>query len=348
VSGKRVLIVYTGGTVGMRRGPNGWEPAPGYLQQQMKLTPAFQHPAMPEYDVFEFEPLLDSSDLGPAEWLAIARRLRDDFRRYDGFVVVHGTDTMAYTASALAFMLEDLDKPVILTGSQMALCEPRSDAQQNLVTSLRLAADYPIPEVCVFFDSALFRGCRTVKVNCDGFDAFASPNCGPLGTAGIDIDVDWQRVRRPPPRPPGGGLTVHERLDTHVGVLWIFPGITGAIVGNLLAPPLKAVVLLAFGLGNGPVNDREFVAALKEADERGVVIVDCTQCLIGSVDVSGYRTGLGRHGAVSGYDMTPEAALAKLFYLFGKGCSPAEVKARIGVDLRGELTPPGAGAGPQG
>lgn len=340
MSDKQIYIAHAGGTIGMRAGGRGWEPAPGYLRQLMEEVPAFRDPSMPAYTIEELDPLLDSSNMGPEDWRRIARRLRANYARYDGFVVLHGTDTMAYTASALAFMLEDLGKPVILTGAQTPLRVPRSDALKNLVTSMQLAADSAIPEVCLYFDSSLFRGCRAVKVNCDGYDAFSSPNCPPLGTAGIAIDIDRDLVRRPRASFPGSTLTVQEELGTEVGVLWLFPGISGAIVRNFLQRPLRGVVLLAFGVGNGPVNHHDFVTALEEAAARGVVIVDCTQCLRGTVSTTDYETGLGRHGAVSGYDMTPEAALTKLFYLFGKGYAAEEVKRRIGEDLRGELTAP--------
>jgi L-asparaginase len=269
----------------------------------------------------------------------IGREIRDAYAAFDGFVVVHGTDTMAYTASALAFLFDGLGKSVILTGSQVPLCRPRSDALENLVTSLILAAEHRVPEVAIYFGSRLFRGCRAVKVNCSGFDAFASPNLPPLAETGTQIVVNHELVRRP----AAGAVsqvTLQEELDPHVGVLWLFPGITGAIVRNFLAPPLKGVVLRSFGVGNGPVNDRDFIAALAEAHERGVVLVDCTQCLQGAVAIDAYATGAGmaRAGAVSGGDMTTEAALTKLMVLFGRGATAAQVRELVQRDLRGELS----------
>ncbi len=341
---KRVLLLHSGGTLGMRASAAGWVPAPGFLAEQMGAHPVFRAAGMPEYVVHELDPLLDSAEMGPADWVRIGREIRDAYQDFDGFVVLHGTDTMAYTASALAFMMEGLGKTVILTGSQVPLCRPRNDALENLVSSLILAADHCIPEVGLFFGSRLFRGCRAVKVNCSGFDAFASPNLPPLAETGTEIVVRRELVRWPR-EGTRGPLTLQERIDPHVGVLWLFPGITGAIVRNFLAPPLKGVVLESFGVGNGPVNDRDFVAALAEASERGVVLVDCTQCLVGEVRIGDYATGAGmaRAGALSGGDMTTEAALTKLMVLFGRGCSAAEVRELVGRDLRGELTCRGAG-----
>jgi L-asparaginase len=336
---RRVLILNTGGTLGMARGPLGWAPEPGRLAREMDAIPAFQSGEMPEYEVRELEPLLDSSEMGPPDWVRIARAVRDAYDPYEGFVVVHGTDTMAYSASALAFMLEGLEKTVIFTGSQVPLCQPRNDAQANLVGSLLLAAEYRIPEVALYFDARLFRGCRAVKVKCERFDAFDSPNLPPLAVAGSRIQVNRQLVRWPD-RVRRSRLTVHEELDPNVGVLWLFPGITGAVLRNFLQPPLKGVVLRAFGVGNGPAHDPEFLGALEEAAARGVVVVDCTQCLTGSVSLDDYATGsaLARAGVVSGYDMTVEAALTKLMHLFGRGHDPDEVREAVQHDLRGELT----------
>ncbi|HYI13571.1 MAG TPA: asparaginase domain-containing protein, partial [Thermoanaerobaculia bacterium] len=192
---KRVYIIYTGGTIGMKRTRSGYVPASGYLQSQMSQMPELRHESMPSYTIEEYDPLLDSSNMTPAEWVKIARDVESNYDRYDGFVVLHGTDTMAYTASAVPFLLAGVRKPVIITGSQIPLCEIRNDARENLITSLMLAANYAIPEVCLYFGGKLLRGCRSTKVSADGFAAFDSPNFPPLGTVGIDIEVNWDLVR---------------------------------------------------------------------------------------------------------------------------------------------------------
>jgi L-asparaginase len=272
----------------------------------------------------------------PREWVKIAHDLADHYDDYDGFVVLHGTDTMAYTASALPFMLNGLAKPVIITGSQIPLCEVRNDGRENLITSLLIASTYDIPEVCLYFGGKLLRGCRAVKVSADGFAAFDSPNSPPLGTVGSDIEINWQLVRRGDARK----LQVEEFGAPVVSALRLFPGISPELVRNVLRPPLQGLVLEAYGVGNGPDADAAFIAALQEATSRGVVIVDCTQCLSGTVDLTEYAAGsaLARAGAISGFDMTAEAALAKLYYLFSRGDSPEDVKREMQTDLRGELT----------
>lgn len=334
---KRVYIAYTGGTIGMKRTRDGYVPASGFLQQQMEAMPELKHPSMPRFDVHEYAPLLDSSNMTPREWVAIARDIGDHYDKYDGFVVLHGTDTMAYTTSALPFMLHGLGKPVIVTGSQIPLCEVRNDGRENLITSLLIAANYDIPEVCLYFGGKLLRGCRAVKVNADGFAAFASPNVPPLGNAGIAIEINWDLVRKPSPRQK---MRVEELGSPVVSALRLFPGISPELVGNVLRPPLQGLVLEAYGVGNGPDHDDAFLAALAEAASRGVVIVDCTQCLEGTVDLSEYAAGsaLARTGVISGFDLTAEAALAKLYYLFSRGYSPDKVKREMQRNLRGELT----------
>jgi L-asparaginase len=273
----------------------------------------------------------------PVEWVKIAEDIAEHYEAYDGFIVLHGTDTMAYTASALPFMLQGLRKPVVITGSQIPLGEVRNDARENLITSLLIAANYDIPEVCLYFGGRLLRGCRAVKVSADGFAAFASPNVAPLGTAGIDIEINWGLVRKPRPRQK---MRVEELASPVVSALRLFPGISPELVRNVLRPPLQGLVLETYGVGNGPDHDAAFLDALADATSRGVVIVDCTQCLDGTVDLSEYAAGsaLARAGVISGFDMTAEAALAKLYYLFSRGYGTEKVKREMQRDLRGEMT----------
>lgn len=332
----KIYIAYTGGTIGMKLTPEGWAPAPGFLAEQMAAMSELHHPSMPEYVIDEFDELLDSSNMVPSDWSRIARAIADNYDDYDGFVVIHGTDTMAYTASALAFLLEGLDKSVVLTGSQIPLCEVRNDGRSNIVTSLLVAATQKIPEVTLCFGPRLVRGCRASKISADGFDAFDSPDFPPLGSVGVDIEIDWPLVRKAEP----GGLQLHEIGHPVIGALRLFPGITAELARNVLQPPLQGLVLEAYGVGNAPERNEGFIAAIRDAVARGVVIVDCTQCLRGSVDLGDYTTGsvLARAGVISGYDMTVEAALTKLVYLFGRGLEPDEVRTQMQLDLRGELT----------
>ncbi len=322
----------------MHESSSGWVPAPGYLEEQMRELPMFHSARVPDYVIRDFDPLLDSANTTLANWTEIARDIADHIDDFDGVIVLHGTDTMAYTASALAYMLEGLGKPVILTGSQVPLVNPRSDGIRNLITAMLIAAHESIPEVTLFFNQALHRGCRVVKAHAQSYAAFVSPNHAPLALAGHSVAVKHHLVRQPD---PGARLRVHEKLDPYVGVLWIFPGITAVIVRNFLRPPLRAAVMLAFGVGNGPSHDADFLAALREAHDRGVVIVDCTQCWTGGVVIHDYATGsaMAQAGVVSGHDMTPPAALTKLHYLKGLDLPPAEIRRLVGEDLRGELTP---------
>ena len=336
---KRIYIAYTGGTIGMRRRADGaYAPEPGYLARVLAEMPELRDPSMPEYTVAEFAPLLDSANMTPNDWSRIAVDVHANYNRYDGFVILHGTDTMAYTASALAFMLRGLGKPVIFTGAQIPLCEVRSDGRANLITALQIAADLPFPEVGLFFGERLLRGCRATKINTSGFAAFESPNCPPLGMAGIAVTLNHGLVRPSPP--PDTPLTV-QPIDAavRVGALRLFPGISAAFVRAALAE-VRGLVLEAFGGGNGPDHDAEFMLALREASAQGKVIVDCTQCLYGSVDLERYATGssLARVGVISGYDLTAEAALTKLLYLFSAGHSAEEVRHLMVTDLRGELS----------
>ncbi len=331
---KSVYIAYTGGTIGMRRGPRGYEPAPGFLEQQMARLPVLASPDMPRYRIHEYDPLLDSSNMSPTDWVKLGRDLMSHYDRYDGFIVLHGTDTMAFSASALSFMFEGLGKPIVFTGSQIPLCEVRNDARENLITSLLIAAHHAIPEVCLFVGNRLLRGNRATKVSARRFLAFSSPNYPALGEAGVELQVHRRQLL---PRPETA-TTFDPVTDPQVADLRIFPGITPEILEGFLGP-LAGAVLHTYGAGNAP-NRPELLNVLRRASERGVVLVNCTQCLEGAVDMDGYATGgaLRTAGVVSGYDMTPEAALTKLSYLLSLDDSPEEVRRKVQENLRGELT----------
>ncbi len=338
VTEPRVCILYTGGTIGMRRSPEGFTPAPGYLARQMAELIEFKNPALPGYTIIEFDPLLDSANMTPGDWVKIARRIEMEYADYAGFVVIHGTDTMAYTASALAFLLEGLSKPVVLTGSQIPLCEVRSDGVENLITALLIAGSYPVPEVCLYFGGRLLRGCRATKISASGLSAFDSPNYPPLGTAGIDLQMNWGAILPPPVEP--GQLVINNISSPLVGVLKLFPGIPAWMAASFLRPPLRGAVLEAYGVGSAPDHDGDLIAAFAQADAQGIVIVDVTQCRQGVVNLSSYSTSapLARAGVLGGLDLTSEAALTKLFFLFGQGWATDLVKQQMQANLRGELT----------
>ena len=325
----------------MKKAAAGYVPAPGYLQKQMKRLPELNSSIMPAYDICEYDPLLDSSNMTPQDWLKIADDIAGRYDQYDGFVVLHGTDTMAYTASALPFMLQGLQKPVIITGAQIPLCEVRNDARENLITAMMIAAHFKIPEVCLCFGSKLLRGNRSIKFDADGFDAFESPNFPALGSVGIKIKINWDLVLPPSetPRP----MVVRPMSESRVAVLRLFPGISADIVRNVLQPPIKGLVLETYGIGNGP-QDSDLNQALKTASQLGIVIINCTQCIKGSVNMGDYATGsaLARAGVISGFDMTVEAALAKMAYLFSRNLTPEDVKTKMQIDMRGELSRPSA------
>ncbi len=336
---KSVYIAYTGGTIGMRPSARGYVPAAGFLEQQMADLPVLASAEMPRYRIGEYRPLLDSSNMSPADWVKLGRDILGRYDRYDGFIVLHGTDTMAYSASALSFMFRDLGKPIVFTGSQIPLCEVRTDARENLITSLLIAAGEPIPEVCLFGGYRLLRGNRATKVSAERFLAFDSPNYPPLGEAGVELQIHRQRLLPKPEGPVG----FDEVGNAHVAAVRIFPGITPETLESFLRPPLEGAVLHTYGVGNAP--DRpELIAVLERASERGVVLVNCTQCLEGAVHMDAYPTGhaLAAAGVVSGHDMTPEAALTKLYYLLSLGLGPDEVRRRMQQSQRGELTLPEA------
>ncbi|WP_380177905.1 asparaginase [Kalamiella sp. sgz302252] len=333
---KSIYVAYTGGTIGMQRSEHGYVPVSGHLQEQLAAMPEFHRAEMPDFTIHEYQPLIDSSDMTPQDWQTIADDIQANYDNYDGFVILHGTDTMAFTASALSFMLENLSKPVIVTGSQIPLAELRSDGQQNLLNALFVAANYPINEVALFFNNQLYRGNRTTKAHADGFNAFASPNLAPLLEAGIHI----RRLNTPPAPNGQGELVVRSITPQPVGVVTIYPGISADVVSNFLLQPVKALILRSYGVGNAPQNPA-FLKELKAASDRGIVVVNLTQCMSGKVNMGGYATGnaLALAGVVSGYDMTVEATLTKLHFLLSQNLSSDEVRQKMQVNLRGELTP---------
>lgn len=336
---KRVCIINTGGTIGMRLSPEGLLPEPGYLARLMAKMQELAEAPMPDYEILEYAPVIDSADMTTEHWCQIARDIAARYHEFDGFVILHGTDTMAYTASALPFMLPNLAKPVILTGSQLPLGQVRNDARENLKTAMMFAADYPVPEVAVFFGEMLLRGCRSTKASATRLDAFDSPNYPPLAFAETSIELFPERIRQPQAA-PGESLRVCPLAPIELATFRLYPGMNVDVLRNLLQRPLRALILESYGVGNGPVSNREFLAALRSATDAGTVVVTCTQCRHGTVSQAAYAAGraLADCGVLSGADMTIEAAIAKLFHLFSLELPSAEIKRRIGVNLVGELT----------
>ncbi len=332
---KKVYIIYTGGTIGMVRTENGYAPEKGSMQKQLSEIPELRSGIMPDYTFKEYDPLLDSANISYEEWIKLARDIEVNYEKYDGFVILHGTDTMAYTASALSFMLEGLNKPVILTGSQIPFCEIRNDARDNLITAVMIAGHYYIPEVCLYFGNKLLRGNRSTKVSAFALDAFESPNYPPIGSAGVDIVVNESRYTGQ----KRDELRLFEFSDQQIAILKIFPGIQPEIFENIITPNLKGLVVEAFGAGNIPEAGGRLPAVLKKAADNGTVIVVCTQCLRGSAEIGEYEAskGLADAGAVSGFDMTAEAAVTKLYYLLSKGYGHEEIKKLMQTNLRGEM-----------
>lgn len=331
-----MLIINTGGTISCVSSERGYEPVAGYVTAALQQITALKHRSMPEYVIKEYQPLLDSSNMTPDDWNQMAQDITDAYQHYDGFVIFHGTDTMAYTASALSFMLENLAKPVIITGSQIPLSEVRNDAIDNIITSVWLCAHQPVPEVCIYFNQCLLRGNRSQKISAQQFKAFDSPNYPHLATIGINVKLEYKWCLPWPEKPFN-----LQRIKPHmIANFRLFPGIKTAIITALLQKPLQGLVLETYGAGNAPNNDHAFLASLKAACNRDIVIVNCTQCSKGGVEMSHYATGhaLSTAGLISGYDMTPEAAHCKLLYLFSKDLPVAAIKQQMITNLCGELT----------
>ena len=337
-----VLLIYTGGTIGMIENPET-----GALEN-FDFDHLLRHvPELKRFNYhicsYQFDPPIDSSDMEPLMWAKIVEIIHYNYERFDGFVILHGTDTMAYTASALSFMLENLGKPVILTGSQLPIGTLRTDGKENLITAIEIAAarrpngSPMVPEVCIFFENELMRGNRTTKINAENFNAFRSFNYPPLAKAGIHIRYNEHLIRHPDPTRP---MKPHYLFDTNVVMLTLFPGIQESIIDSVLhVPNLKAVVLKTYGSGNAPQKDW-FIQQLKEATERNIIIVNITQCPSGAVEMRRYETGLQllQAGVISGYDSTPECAVTKLMFLLGHGLNHSELRRLMDSNLAGEIT----------
>jgi len=332
---ERVFVLHTGGTIGMVDTPDGSAPAAGALAPYIDSIVDGSRGELPAIDFLEIDPLIDSANATPDTWCEIARILYARREQYSGFVVLHGTDTMAYTSSALSFLLPGFGKPVVVTGSQIPIGRTRSDGRQNLVGALQVAARCDVPEVSLLFGEVLLRGNRATKIDASGLDAFDSPRCPALAEIGVEINVNAAVVRAPVGEP---GLMAG-RLG-RVAAVQLFPGFSASILANLCKPPLQGLVIEAYGAGNGPSDDHEFLAAIEAAVSQGIVVVVVTQCVRGSVQPGAYATGsaLMRVGAVPGYDMTAEAALTKLAVLLGQDLDAAAVGETMQRDLAGELS----------
>lgn len=334
----KILLIYTGGTIGMKANHADGALAPFDFAQIQDEVPELRKFDI-QIDTIAFDPVLDSSNVSPKEWYRLAQMIQEHYNRYDGFVVLHGTDTMAYTASALSYIMENLSKPIIFTGSQIPIGVLRTDGRENLVSAIEIAASGSVPEVCIYFQSTLLRANRTIKYNAEHFDAFRSPNYPPLAKAGITIKYHTPYIRSVDSFVPS--LKVDCSLDTTVVVISLFPGISLQVLEGILSiKGLRGVVLRSYGSGNAP-SEEWFLDALSRAIERGTIIFNVTQCALGGVNMSLYETGqaLERIGVISGSDITTEAAVTKMMYLLGKELPKDELIRQLQTPLRGEITP---------
>ncbi|KAL1458394.1 hypothetical protein WDU94_008550 [Cyamophila willieti] len=354
----KVLVVYTGGTIGMEYNEQGvLAPSTKPLNDKIRGNPLLHDkhyevkteeddilvlPRVKDkkrvlYKVVEYTPLLDSSNMCQADWVKMSNHVKEYYERFDGFVILHGTDTLCYTASALSFMLENLGKPVVVTGSQISIFQITSDGVYNFLGALIFAGNYDIPEVTVYFNNKLTRGNRTVKMSVTEFDAFDSPNCPLLGKVGLTIDINMKSIHRSSQIKK---FSVHNELCQNVGLLRIYPDISKQTIRSFMQQPMEGVVLLTYGSGNFPTNRSDLIEELKLACDRDVIIVSCSQCSRGGTSGT-YETGkiLTNIGIINGHDMTPEAALTKLSYVLSNTeLSLQDKKDMMAANIRGELS----------
>ena len=328
---KKILMIYSGGTIGMIKDPVKNTLVPFNFDKLLEAIPELRSEQINLSTISTKKPI-DSSNMNTSNWVEIAKLISDNYATYDSFVVLHGTDTMAYTASALSFMLENLNKAVILTGSQIPIGERRTDAKENLITSVEIAGSGKINEVCIYFEDQLYRGNRTVKVNAEHFEAFRSPNFPVLVEAGVNIKYEnfLNKV--------SGVFKTHINISDDVAILKLFPGITSATI-QAVFDSAKGIVIESFGTGNAPTSSA-FSQLLNNATKSGKILVNITQCLHGSAVLGHYETSepFGKSGVICGKDMTTEAAITKLMFLLGKGLTDEQIKTELQTNLRGEIS----------
>ncbi|HLP63490.1 asparaginase [Flavobacterium sp.] len=334
-----ILLIYTGGTIGMMKDfETGALKAFNFKKLLQKIPEIKQLDCVIE--TISFENPIDSSNMNPEKWVQIATIIEENYTSFDGFIVLHGSDTMSYSASALSFMLENLNKPVVFTGSQLPIGDLRTDAKENLITAIQIASLQQkgkpvINEVCLYFEYKLYRGNRTTKINAEHFNAFTSPNYPPLAESGVHLNVNSNLLTSKSSKK----LVVRKELNDNVAIIKMFPGINESVLSAIFSiPNLKGVVLETYGSGNAPTHDW-FIQILKNAIKNGLFIVNVTQCSGGSVNMGQYETStqLKKIGIISGKDITTEAAITKMMYLLGQNVAPKVFKTIFETPLRGEM-----------